>query len=46
MVRFNGDDTWRQHRHKARGAFGVDGQCLTPAIKMPWLSRLVEDERA
>jgi hypothetical protein len=46
MVRCKGDEPWRQHRHKALGASGICDQCITPAIEMSWLSRLVEDERA
>jgi hypothetical protein len=46
MMSFNGDETWRQHRNKALGASGICDQCITPAIEMSWLSRLVEYESA
>jgi hypothetical protein len=46
MVRFTGDEPGRQHRHEALGASGIGDSYTTPAMEMPWLSRLVEDDSA
>jgi hypothetical protein len=46
MMSFNGDEPWRQNRHKALGESSICDQCLTPAIETCWPSGLVESEGA